>query len=171
MVRTSLAAGFPFTEQLSREVAAREAHEREVRGIGWQTGIFLYVRRCMELHPPPHLLLPTPSFAFQPSRPSLRVIPGPTPQALGVRVSTSCRLDPKALRNLVSAGGDAHTIRAWVQTKHSPTWADHDVSPSCRARALDAWLDVSASLHCTSAPGPCASGASDISHRVGRCDW
>ena len=102
--------------------------------------------RCMVLHPPPHLLLPTPSFAFQPSRPSLRVIAGPTPQALGVRVSTSCRLDPKALLNLVSAGGDAHTIRAWVQTKHSPTWADHDVSPSCRARALDAWLDVSASL-------------------------
>ena len=171
MVRTALAAGFPFTEQLSREVAAREAHEREVRGIGWQTGSFSRGLRCMELHPPPHLLLPTPSFAFQPSRPSLRVIPGPTCQDLGVRVSTSCRLDPKALLNLVSAGGDAHTIRNGFKPS-SLRLGPITTSPRRAVRVRSTHGSMSRHrCNCTSAPGPCATGASDISHRVGRCDW
>ena len=170
MVRTSLAAGFPFTEQLSREVAAREAHEREVRGIGCQTGSFLR-SRCDGAAPSPHLLLPTPSFAFQPPRPSLRVIPGPTFQALGVRVSTSCRLDPKALLNLVSAGGDAHTIRNGFKPS-SLRLGPITTSPRRAVRVRSTHGSMSRHrCNCTSAPGPCATGASDISHRVGRCDW
>jgi hypothetical protein len=143
-------SGVPFHRAAAHgSRGPRGARERS-SGHGCETGSFRGPS-SMELHPPPHLLLPTPSsFAFQPSRPSLRVIPGPTPQALGVRVSTSCRLDPKSLQTMCVSGW-GRALRAWVRTKHSPTVADHDVSPSCFARALDACrcLGIAALHPCT----------------------
>ena len=60
------------------------------------------------------------------------------------------------IRAADAEGGDSLRLSTWVASRAFSDLADHDVCPTCRARALD----VAAPLHCTScsARGPAALG-------------
>ena len=124
----------------------------------------------------PHPSTPCPTharFLRSPVLPhSPRCPSGADAQSPTARVSASCRHGPRVPAKPSSEpagaeGGDALRLSTWVVNQVFFDLEDHDVSPTCRARALD----VAVQLHCTScsAPGPCATGAGGISHHVGRC--
>ena len=145
------------------------SRERKGSGIGSPTGSFEVSECRIPSTPcPTHArFLRSPVLPPSPRCPS-----GADAQSLTARVSASCRHGPRVPAKPSSepagaAGGDALRLSTWVVNQVFSDLADHDVSPTCRARALD----VAVQLHCTScsAPGPCATGAGGISHHVGRC--
>jgi hypothetical protein len=85
----------------------------------------------------------------------------PVIRAHSCAMSASCH-GPESLLNLhplptdAGEGGDSLRLSTWGVNRAFSYLVDHDVCPTCRARALD----VTAPLHCTSysARGPAALG-------------
>ena len=128
------------------------SRERKGSGIGSPTGSF-EVSECRPTTPcPTHArFLRSPVLPSSPRCPS-----GADAQSPTARVSASCRHGPRVPAKPSSepagaAGGDALRLSTWVVNQVFFDLEDHDVSPTCRARALD----VAVQLRCTSCSAPC----------------
>jgi hypothetical protein len=112
------------------------------------------------LHPPSTLSFPRPLPSLScPPFPSFVSFRGRRPEPSRARCPPPVTA-PSPCSTFILAhgcsGGDSLRLSTWVANRAFSDLADHDVCPTCRARALD----VAAPLHCTScsARGPAALG-------------
>jgi hypothetical protein len=180
MAHTSLAAELRCNKQLSR---ARKARGREKFGaLARPTGSFEV--RMPHPSPPLHSHARFLRSPVLPSSPPFHFgADAPSPAGRDVRLLPRPRVPRSPCETFIQPTDaecvDSLRLSTWVANRAFSDLADHDVCPTCRARALD----VAAPLHCTgcSARGPAAlepatshivlGGASDRRSASNRTLW